>query len=354
MKFEDLAKTFAKKELPESEVELTGSVPAETIGSYRDMALAHIAEHLELPGFRPGKVPKDMALKKVGDLAVLEEAVELFVKDFYPELVEVLTLDVVGRPDIRITKLAPNNPVELTLRVSVYPEVNIPKDWKELHTTIKADEVLPATHEEVAKTLETLQKNKASAAKAPDGQAAPLPELNDEFAKSLGAFENLDMLKAQIKEGITEEKARAARDARRGKLIEALLEKVKVSVPRVFIESELEKIMAQMRDDVARFGMSFEDYLKRVEKTEQAVRNDFREQATKRAKLQLALNKIATDEKLEADPTAVEAEFKHAMEHFPDANPELVRIHIDTVLRNEQALKILEGTVANAPAEEAK
>ena len=100
-----------------------------------------------------------------------------------------------------------------------------------------------------------------------------------------------------------------------------------------------------MRDDVARFGMSYEDYLKQVNKTEEAVRADFYEQGAKRAKLQLILNKLAADEKVEADTTAVEAEMKHAIEHFPDANLELLKIHIETVLRNELVLKMLEGEI---------
>ncbi len=344
MSFTELAKQFAKKELPESEIEFSGEVPAADIAAYQDTALAHIAEHLELPGFRPGKVPKDMALKKVGELAVLEEAVELFVKDFYPEFILSQKIEAVGRPDIRITKLAPGNPVALTMRVTLYPEVVVPKDWKKLADKTPLEAAAPATDEEVAKTLEDLQKSRAK--KGADGKEV-VPELNDEFAKSIGAFDSLEHLTEQLKKGIGEEKARSARDARRGKLIDALLEGTKVAVPRLFIESELEKILAQMREDVQRFGMTFDDYLKQSGKTEEAIRNDFREQAKKRAKLQLTLNKLAADEKVEADQTAVAAEMKHALEHFPDANPELVKVHIETVLRNELTLKILEGEVKN-------
>jgi FKBP-type peptidyl-prolyl cis-trans isomerase (trigger factor) len=103
--------------------------------------------------------------------------------------------------------------------------------------------------------------------------------------------------------------------------------------------------MAQMQEDIARFGMDYEDYLKSVGKTEEAVRQDFYEQGAKRAKLQLVLNKLAADEKVEADSTAVEAEMKHAVEHFPEANLELLKIHIETVLRNELVLKMLEGEI---------
>ncbi|MDP4020876.1 MAG: hypothetical protein Q8P58_02445, partial [Candidatus Adlerbacteria bacterium] len=133
-----------------------------------------------------------------------------------------------------------------------------------------------------------------------------------------------------------------ARDKRRGKIIDALLEKVEVEIPRIFVESELDKIMSQMREDIARMGLKFEDYLKHANKTEEQLRADFKDQAHRRAKLQLTLNKIAAEEKVEPEAEAVEREMKHALEHFPNARPELVRIHIETVLRNEKVLQLLE------------
>lgn len=354
MQFKDLAGQFTVKELPQSEVELAGEVPAEALAPYRAQALAHLSEHLELPGFRPGKVPQDLALKKVGEVAVLEEAAELFVKDFYPELIEIKGLDVVGRPDIRITKLAPGNPAGFVMRTSVYPKVEVPKGWAKLAAEVPLEPAAPATGEEVEQTLASLQKNRAEADAHKNG-ATPildaegkplppaLPELNDAFAQSVGAFKTLDELKEQITKGITEEKARTARDVRRGKLVERLLEQTALEVPPVFVDSELDKIMAQMSEDVQRFGMSWDDYLKRVNKTEESIREEFKEQATKRAKLQLVLNQLAADEKVEADKGAADEEMKHALEHFPDANPQLLRIHIETVLRNEQVLQLLEG-----------
>jgi len=354
VKFQDIAKSFERKNLPESEVELSGEIPFDAVAPYCDQAVAHIAEHMELPGFRPGKVPPAMAAQKVGEVAILEEAVELFVKDFYPEMVEALGLDAIGRPDIRVTKLAPNNPVGLVIRTSTYPTIEVPAKWKSLAKDIAVETALPATDEEVQQTLESLQKNVAAAQAAKqespildaEGKQieSPLPPLDDAFAKMVGAFETLEQLKEQIKKGITEEKARAARDARRSKLIDKLLDLTPLSVPRIFIESELDKIIAQMREDVQRFGMTYDEYLKRVEKTEEAVRDEFREQAQKRAKLQLILNKLADEEKLEADEAAVDAEIQHALQHFPDAKQDLVRIHVSTVLRNDKVLQMLEGS----------
>jgi len=328
-------------------------VPAEVVGEYKDAAIAEIASQLDLPGFRKGHVPADVALKRVGEVAALEEAVELFVKDFYPELIEIKKVDTVGRPDIRITKLAPGNPIGLEIRAAIYPEVTLPKDWKTIEKGIALEAAEPATDKEVDETLEGLRKSRAVAPTLTEEEVkegkkaeAVLPELTDEFAQTLGAFKTVDELKAQIVKGINEEKQARAKNARRAKIIDALIEGTKVETPKIFVESELDKIVNQMREDVARFGMSFEDYLKQTGKTEEEIRNDFKEQAAKRAKLQLTLNKVATEEKLEADKDAVDAEMQHALQHFPEANHMLLRIHIETIMRNEKTLQLLEGNPA--------
>lgn len=352
-----LAEAFTRKELPGSEVELSGEVPYSEVEPYRSEALGHLASHLELPGFRVGHVPKDLALKKIGESAVLEEAAERFMQAFYPTLVTEHKVDVVGRPHVQITKLATGNPVGLTVRAAVYPEIVLPKDWRALGSRVAQEPVADTTIPEVDEALEALRKARAKAAAPgadPKAEVAPeeLPALDDAFAKSLGNFTNLDDLKAKIKENLKAEKEQKARDKRRGEVVEVLLKKTKVEVPAIFVESELEKIIAQMKDDITRMsaqggsapgrGLTFEDYLKQVGKTEEQIRADFRDQAHKRAKLQLALNKIAEEEKVVADKEAVEKEMKHALEHFPDADLDALRIHIETILRNEKTLQLLE------------
>ncbi len=317
MSFEEIAKTFVRKDLPDSEVELVGEVPAEALAPYRNAALAHLAQEMEMPGFRKGHIPLEMVLKKVGEVGVLEEAGELCIQDLYGALSLAHNVDAVGRPDIRITNLPagrqdlqPGNPVGITVRTAVYPEVVVPKDWKGLAEKFPLEAYtgdLPAGRQ--------------------GSQTDPPPSAEDE-AKARDYM---------------------ARDKRRGKIIDALLEKTKVEVPNIFVESELEKIMVQMKEDITKFGLKFEDYLKQMQKTEAQVREEFRAQARKRAVLQLALNKLAEEEKIVADPAAVEVEIKHALEHLPagrQVSPlsnEQLRIYIETVLRNEQVLKLLEG-----------
>jgi len=338
--YETLAKTFTVKALPESEVEISGEIPFDMLTPHKEHALSHIAAELDIPGFRKGHVPTDIALKKVGEIAILEEAVEHFMQDFYPVLVAAQNVDAVGRPNIRITKLAPLNPVGIVITAAIYPNVELPKNWKTVGNTVAPEEAVLVTEEDVDKTIESLRQSRAV---REEGKEPVIPEITDEFAKTLGAFENVAALKEQIKKGIGEEKTRAAKEARRGRIIDALLKDIKVEVPRIFVEAELEKIIAQLKDDIARFNIPYEEYLKRTGKNEEELKNDFREQARKRALLQLALNKIAEVEDIKPDKEMVESEIKHALEHFPDARPELLRIHIETVLRNEKVLSMLEG-----------
>lgn len=305
-----------------------GDIPFEVIALYEKQALGGLAKELELPGFRKGHVPPETARKKLGDITILEEQVELCMRDFYPALVQTQKLDAVGRPQIAITKLAAGNPVGIVARTAVYPEIKLPKQWKEIGKNIPLEPVA------VEKQLEETQSEESE---------HTAPDTTGEIAEA----------SVKSPEDIERELARQewlAKEKRRGKIIDALLEKTtEVTVPKVFVESELEKILAQLKDDLARLStqtgstMSFEMYLKSVGKTEEGLREEFRAQATGRAKLQLTLNKIGEEEKVEADPEAVESEMKHAQEHFPNARPDLLRIHIQTVLRNEKILQILES-----------
>lgn len=394
---EEIAKTFTQKELPDSEVELVGEIPFESIAPLENKALEHFQAEIELPGFRKGHVPLDMVKKRVGEIAVLEEAVELFMRDFYVTLVDSRSIDAVGRPTISITKLAPGNPVGISIRTAVYPNIELPKKWGELGKSVEVETVPDILDAEVDEALTSIRRARykadaagpVSAAAGQQGDAskpdpaasgseadadsdaspsspaaeesasakpadtkidpaAPvaeenLPALDDAFAQSLGDFKDLEDLKAKLRANMKNEKEAQAKDKRRGKIVEELLEKTPVAVPVIFVDSELEKILGQMKEDVSRFGLSFEDYLKQSNKTEEQVRDDFRQQARKRAQLQLILNKIADDEKILADKEAVDHEMQHALQHFPDARPDLLRIHIETVLRNDKVLRLLEG-----------
>ena len=346
--YTEVAKTFKIEKKPGSEIEISGEIPYEALIDFEKQALKNIAQEIEMPGFRKGHVPEDLVLKQVGELEVLQEAANMYLRELYPAIVEAHDIDAVGRPEIHITKLASKNPVGLHIHTTVYPVLTLPKDWKSIAAGVPAEPSVEVTDKDVEEALTSIRRAHAKANSqvpvAPDAEVAEaeLPALDDEFAKSLGNFLGVTDLTEKLRANMVEEKGQQARDKRRGKIIDALLEKVEVEVPQIFIDSELEKIIGQMKDDVSRFGLTFDGYLQQVGKTEDDLRKEFTEQATKRAKLQMTLNKIAADEKIDAEKADVDEEMKHALEHFPDAKQDLLRVHVETVLRNEQVLKMVE------------
>ena len=346
--YAEVAKTFKIEKKPGSLVEISGEIPYEALVPFEKEALKNIAGEIEMPGFRKGHVPEDIALKQVGELEVLQEAANMYLRELYPAIVESNKLDVVGRPEIHITKLAPKNAVGLHIHTAIYPEVNLPKDWKALAANVPPEANADVTDKDVEEALLSIRRAHAKAsAQVPVAADAEmkeeeLPALDDAFAKSLGNFMGVTDLTEKLRANMVEEKGQQARDKRRGKIIDALLEKVDIDVPSLFIESEQEKILGQMKDDVTRFGLTFDAYLQQVGKTEAQLRDEFKDQAVKRAKLQMVLNKIAVDEKVEAEKADVDEEMKHALEHFPEAKQDLLRVHIETVLRNEKVLQMLE------------
>lgn len=336
----DTAKSFKVKKLEGSKAELAGEVPFSEIEPHQAAALAHIIEHLEMPGFRKGHVPADIARKQVGDIALLEEAVEHYIADLYPALLVEHKLDAIGRPQVAITKLAPGNPVGLTITTYLFPEIKLP-DYKKLASGVHKEAAAPVTDEEVTKAIDAVRQSHST---LKDAEGKPiLPEVTDAWVKELGPFENVAQFKEKLREHLTKEKEQSVKEKRRAGIIDAILEKTDIDMPQIFVEAELEKMLGQMKEDVKRFGMTYEQYLERLNKKEEDIREDFKAEAAKRAKLQLTLNAIAEKESVTVPAEEIKHEAEHILAQFKDADRERVHIYVESVLKNAKVLSLLES-----------
>jgi len=132
-------------------------------------------------------------------------------------------------------------------------------------------------------------------------QNVELSELNDEFAKSLGKFDNLDMLKKNIKQGLVLEKGQAEKQRLRQEILERIGEKTKVEIPDVLIENEQKQMLENLKKMVSeRLKISFHDYLKKLGKTEKEVLDSFLLESQKKVRNYLILREIG---KKELDPS---------------------------------------------------
>jgi FKBP-type peptidyl-prolyl cis-trans isomerase (trigger factor) len=356
----DIYTGLTVKELPGSEIEITAEIPVALAHHHRVRALKKVQKNLELPGFRKGHVPEDMALAHIGDATLMQETAEMAISEAYAAIVEEKKLDVVGRPSVTITKLAPGNPIGFKITSAVYPKIDLP-DYKKISAETVTQQEDPdkaeVTEAELAAELERLQNMFAPHVQAGDSagegevKKPELPELNDDFARQLGDFKDLADLKEKVKQGYAISKKQKLLEKRRLAIADAILGKTHTVVPNVFIEGEIDQMVGSFEERVTRAGMKMDDYLKQVNKTLEDLRKEWQPDAEKRAKLQLVFNEIAKKENIVPDVAKLDREVAHIKEHYPDAHEHSIRVYAASQMTNELIFRFLEGKEASGAEE---
>jgi trigger factor len=143
-----------KKDLGKSQLELVIILSAEEFAPYVKKGAENLAQVLKIEGFRPGKAPYEIVKSKVGEMAILEEGAHIAINKTLAEAFKDIDRQVIGQPDISISKLAPNNPLEYKAVISLVPEVTLGA-YKDLQLVEKKVEV---KDEEVARALAELSE----------------------------------------------------------------------------------------------------------------------------------------------------------------------------------------------------
>ena len=150
-----------KKELPKSQVELTVELSFEELKPFIERGAESISKEVKIEGFRPGKVPYDVLKRKIGEMSILEEAARIAINKTIDQAIkDNVKSEPVGRPDVNITKLSPENPLEYKAVFAVLPEIKS-GDYK--NAKVKAQEVL-IKDEDVEKVIEQLRESRAQEA----------------------------------------------------------------------------------------------------------------------------------------------------------------------------------------------
>ncbi|MEF3691783.1 MAG: trigger factor [Candidatus Moraniibacteriota bacterium] len=151
------------KKLPKSKVEFKISIAWENWKNSLDEAVGQISKEIKVQGFRPGKAPRSIVEQKVGKDSLLNTAAENAIRKNYAKEVEKLKLEVIGSPQISISKLAEGNDLEFIVTASVMPEI-ILKDWqdgvKKVNAKFKAEKK-EVSEEDISKEVEKLAKSRA-------------------------------------------------------------------------------------------------------------------------------------------------------------------------------------------------
>jgi trigger factor len=147
--------SVTKNKLSDCQTELTITVPYADLTAYLDKACAKLSKDMKVEGFRPGKVPYHIMKAQVGELIILEEAARELINRTAGKIIEAeVSLDYIGTPDLKISKLAPDNDLEYKVTVETLPKVEL-KTYQGF--AIKAESA-KLDEAEITKSLEQLKE----------------------------------------------------------------------------------------------------------------------------------------------------------------------------------------------------
>jgi trigger factor len=148
----------AVETLSPTRAKLTVEVPFDELRPSLDAAYKKIAQQVNVPGFRRGKVPPMVIDRQVGRAVVLDEAINEALPKLYVEAMQSAELEPLAQPEIDITKFEDNDTLEFTAEVDVRPEITLP-DYKGLQASV---EDLVVSDQDVEDQLQALRERFAS------------------------------------------------------------------------------------------------------------------------------------------------------------------------------------------------
>ncbi len=146
-----------------------------------------------------------------------------------------------------------------------------------------------------------------------------LPELNDEFAKSLGKYESVADLKKAISDDHEKREQKRIKDALKDRVVRALVEKNPVDVPKALLTEQKKSLVKDMETRMSQQGMPAEQFDEYKEKWD----SDFNETASFMIRSSFLLDKIASDNNLKATDADLDAKF---VEYAAQTGIELARV----------------------------
>jgi FKBP-type peptidyl-prolyl cis-trans isomerase (trigger factor) len=348
-------KTTVEK-LANSSVKITAVIPASIIETFRKSAMERFQNTLKIDGFRAGHIPESTIIEKVGDMGLWMEMSEQAFTEHYPTIIGDSKQFPIAQPNVALSKIAPNEDVEYIVTTDVMPLVEL-KDVKKIAEEKNKSAIEgTVTDEEVENAIREIRQMRAHQKMHDDGHDhddhnhqniadADLPELNDEFVKSLGAFESVEDFKTKLKENMSKEKEVSAHEKRRIEIIEAIIEKAGIEVPNSMVDFELNKMLEQFKYDLSMSGMNIDGYLQHAAITLDELKSQWKEQAVKRVQVQLSLDSIANEFDIKPDADKVAAQVAQILEMYKDQQVEEANViaYVTQIVTNTAVFDWLEA-----------
>ncbi|MDD4607317.1 MAG: trigger factor [Patescibacteria group bacterium] len=179
-----------------------------------------------------------------------------------------------------------------------------------------------------------------------------LPEINDEFAKSLGKFNNLAELKKQLAENLQQEAEAKQNQDLENEMFDKLIQVSNFGeIPEVLIENEKDVMLKEMESFIQQQGMKFEDYLTHLQKDKAGLKKGLESQALKRLKVSLIIREIVKQQDIQVTDEELQKEIDKILEHNTDqavkeqVADERYKSYLRNALTSKKALDYLKDKV---------
>lgn len=422
------------EKLEKNMAKLTIEVSAAEFEKALEDAFLKNKNKISVPGFRKGKVPRQMVEKMYGPEIFYEDAANALIPDAYSKALDECEEDIVSSPEIDVTQIEKGKSFIFTATVALKPEVKLGK-YKGVK--VEATEVT-VTDEEVDAKIEKERENNARTIEVTDrpvkdgdmtvldfegfvdgvafdggkgenypltigsgafipgfeeqlvgaeigkevevnvtfpedyqaeelkGKAAvfkctikeikekELPALDDEFASEVSEFDTLEEYKKDVKETLTIEKEKAARDAKEAAVIDAIIADSDMDIPEAMVTTQQKQMIDEFAQRMQMQGLSMEQYFKFTGATLDKMMEQVKPQAETRIKSRLVLEAVAAKEGIEATEEDYEEEIKTMAEVYqmePDKIKEMLPEKSVKGIKEDIAVKkAAEFVVNNAKA----
>lgn len=277
--------------LEDGTVQITLTIPASKVQEKQELALKHLIENLEIPGFRKGKAPTDVAVKHIEKQKLFEYTLDHLLPEAYSQVVEDYNLKPITNPRFELISANDNEDWSIRAIICELPIIDL-GDYK--------------------KTIASARKT------------------NNIWVPGKDKEE---------KEPANEEKEQL--------VIKTLLETVEVKIPKPLIEDEVNHRLSQLLDQIQKIGLTIEQYLSSTGKNIDQLRTEYELQANESIKLLLVLNKVAEIENLSTNDSEVEQIFKTSLNAIGETNEPSAeqRRYIKSILLRRKALDSLTSLI---------
>ncbi len=156
---------------------LTVTVPEEEVKAGLDKAFAKVVKQVNVPGFRKGKMPRQMFEQRFGVESLFQDALDIILPDAYANAIDEVGINPVDRPEIDVEQMEKGKELIFTAKVTVEPEVEL-GDYKDLEVEKFESEV---TEEELNEAINADLARKAELVVKEEGEVAEGDVVNLDF-----------------------------------------------------------------------------------------------------------------------------------------------------------------------------